>query len=192
MIETPFVLAEIILAILWVLFRTVVCISGQKFEWKRELALIAMYVNLAVILRFTFFPMATVDGKVQPLVMDFSNIYPFRVNFIPFVHMFDYSIKKEMMFNIIGNIAMFIPTGIILPILYKKLDSFWKVVGTGFMISLFIEILQLPFSSRATDVDDLILNTTGVIIGYAIYSFFRFVTRETMNARLKFKKSAAV
>ena len=182
MIETPFVLAEIVLAVLWVLFRTVVCISGQKFEWKRELALIAMYVNLAVILRFTFFPMATVDGKVQPLVMDFSNIYPFRVNFIPFVHMFDYSIKKEMMFNIIGNIA----------ILYKKLDSFWKVVGTGFMISLFIEILQLPFSSRATDVDDLILNTTGVIIGYAIYSFFRFVTRETMNARLKLKKSAAV
>ena len=65
---------------------------------------------------------------------------------------------------------MFIPSGIVLPIIYKRLNTFAKVILAGGGISLCIEIIQLPFSVRATDIDDLILNTVGVIIGYGIYS----------------------
>ena len=72
--------------------------------------------------------------------------------------------------NVIGNMVLFIPTGILLPIVYGNLDNPWKVGITGALISLSIEILQLPFASRATDVDDLILNTLGVIVGYGIYT----------------------
>ena len=43
------------------------------------------------------------------------------------------------------------------------------VVLTGFLISLSIEIIQLPFAVRASDIDDLILNLSGMIIGFAIY-----------------------
>ena len=68
---------------------------------------------------------------------------------------------------------MFIPSGILFPIVYRKLNNFWKVVGAGVLLSLCIEILQLPFSVRATDIDDLLLNTAGVIIGYAVYSLVR-------------------
>jgi glycopeptide antibiotics resistance protein len=66
--------------------------------------------------------------------------------------------------------AMFIPSGMILPVVYKKRNSFGKVLITGAFISLGIEILQLPFASRASDIDDLILNTLGVAIGYGIYA----------------------
>jgi glycopeptide antibiotics resistance protein len=69
---------------------------------------------------------------------------------------------------------MFVPTGIVLPVLYKRLDNFFKVVGTGFLISLSIEILQLPFADRASDVDDLIMNTLGVATGYVIYMIVRY------------------
>ena len=55
---------------------------------------------------------------------------------------------------------------------FKKLDCFSKVVGAGFLISLFNEILQLPFFDRSSDIDDLTLNTLGVIIGYAIFRGF--------------------
>lgn len=89
---------------------------------------------------------------------------------IPFVHLLEYDIKRELLLNIIGNVTMFIPSGIVLPIIYKELNSFWKAVGAGALLSLSIEILQLPFSVRASDVDDLILNTVGVAIGYGIYA----------------------
>lgn len=64
---------------------------------------------------------------------------------------------------------MFIPNGIVFPVVYKRLNTFWKVILAGAGFSLCIEIIQLPFSVRATDIDDLILNTIGVIVGYGIY-----------------------
>jgi glycopeptide antibiotics resistance protein len=72
---------------------------------------------------------------------------------------------------------MLIPTGIVLPAIYKKLNCFWKVVAVGALISLCTEILQLPFPARASDVDDLILNTLGVAVGYGIYAAFRRLKR---------------
>ena len=80
----------------------------------------------------------------------------------------------NMIFNIFGNILMFVPTGIILPILYKRLDNFFKVAGTGFLMSLAIEIMQLPFAARTSDVDDLIMNTLGVATGFVIYITVRY------------------
>ena len=71
--------------------------------------------------------------------------------------------------NIIGNITMFIPVGLAWPSCFKKLDTVGKTVLVGAGFSLFIEITQLPFYDRCSDVDDLILNTTGILIGAIIY-----------------------
>jgi glycopeptide antibiotics resistance protein len=72
---------------------------------------------------------------------------------------------------------MFIPSGIVLPIIYKRLDTFLKVLLAGGSISLCIEVIQLPFSVRATDIDDLILNVVGVVMGYGIYALIRYIRR---------------
>ena len=85
---------------------------------------------------------------------------------------FDYDNVRDIVWNVIGNVAMFIPTGIVLPIVYRRLNSLWKVAAVGAFISLCTEILQLPFPSRASDVDDLILNTLGVVVGYGIFAMF--------------------
>jgi glycopeptide antibiotics resistance protein len=71
--------------------------------------------------------------------------------------------------NIIGNITMFIPVGLAWPLCFKKLDTIGKTVLVGAGFPLFIEITQLPFYDRCSDVDDLILNTTGIFIGALIY-----------------------
>ena len=126
--------------------------------------------------------MATVDGKVQPLIFELATAWPFRINLIPFVNLLDYESKRDLLLNLIGNCAMFIPTGILTPILYKHLDSFKKTVLTGFLISLSIEILQLPFAVRASDVDDLILNTLGVAIGYGLYALVKKLTGKKVTA----------
>ena len=176
MLAISFLSAELAFAAVWLLVRISVWKRQNSIDWKREAVLLMMYLNLAVIIRFVFFPRDLVDGRVQPLIFEVAAVFPLRINLVPLVHLFDYDNVRDIIWNVIGNAAMFIPTGIILPIVYRhKLNSFWKVVAAGAFISLCIEILQLPFASRASDVDDIILNTLGVAVGYGIYSAFRHV-----------------
>ena len=177
MVEISFLFLEIAFTAIWLMVRVAIWIKQKRIDRKREAVLLLMYINLAVILRFTFFPMSKVDGRIQPLVFDIATAFPFRVNLLPLVNLFDYDSKRDLLLNVIGNAAMFIPSGIVLPFVYKRLNSFWKVLLAGIGISLCIEIIQLPFSVRATDIDDLILNTIGVIVGYGIVTLIRCLRR---------------
>ena len=177
MVEIPFLFLEIIFTLVWLVIRLGAWGKQKHIDWKREAVLLLMYINLAVIIRFTFFPMSKVDGRVQPLIFDIATAFPFRVNLFPLVNLFDYDNKRDLLRNVIGNVAMFIPSGIVLPIIYKRLDSFIKVILAGGGISLCIEMMQLPFSVRASDIDDLILNTVGVMLGYGIYALIRCLKR---------------
>lgn len=96
----------------------------------------------------------------------------YNVNLTPFkfvVHMMSAS-KTYFLINVLGNIAFFIPVGFLTPVLFRG-NSFLTSVGAGFLLSLSIEIMQLPLL-RATDVDDLILNTAGALAGYVAYILF--------------------
>lgn len=69
--------------------------------------------------------------------------------------------------NVGGNIFMFMPLGFLSSALFR--NSTWKralLIGLG--MSLFIEIAQY-FIMRASDIDDIILNTTGALCGYLLY-----------------------
>ena len=181
MTEISFLCGEVVLAATWLLLRAAVWIRQKRIDWTRELKLLVMYINLAVILRFSFFPFSRADGTVQPLVFDKADVFPFRVNLIPFFNILDYDSKRDLLLNIIGNVGMFIPSGIVLPILYRNLDCLRKVVLAGACMSLCIELLQLPFRVRASDIDDLILNTLGVIIGYGLYAAITTLIRHVKN-----------
>ena len=73
---------------------------------------------------------------------------------------------------------LFVPLGIVWPTVFKKLNTPGKVITAGVGVSLTVEILQLPFFNRATDVDDLILNSTGFVIGYGIYLLVKKIGRK--------------
>ena len=95
MVEKSFIEFECFFAAIWLLCRIIVWIRQRRIIWKREAVLLLMYINLAVIIRFTFFPMSRVNGSVQPLIYDASTAFPFRVNLIPFVNLFDYQINRK-------------------------------------------------------------------------------------------------
>ncbi len=173
MFEISFLALEGLFTAVWLVARLFVWIRQKKIIWKREAVLLLMYINLAIIIRFVFFPRALVNGQIQPLVFDAEAAFPFRVNLVPIVHMLEFDSVKDIIWNLAGNTAMFIPTGIILPIVYKQLNNFGKVIAAGAFISFCIELIQLPFASRASDIDDLILNTLGVMIGYGIYALVK-------------------
>lgn len=72
--------------------------------------------------------------------------------------------------NILGNIFLFIPLGIMLPILRKKFQNFSRTILFAFCLSLSVEILQLfsgyiGNSGRIFDIDDILLNIIGAGLG---------------------------
>ena len=158
-----------LMTVLWILVRVILNTRQKQFSLKRELQLILVYICIVVVARFTFFPFGKVNGQIQPLIFDAANAFPPRINLLPFVYMTDYPTRGEILLNFIGNTAMFLPLGIVWPYVFKQLNTHKKVIAAGIGASLLIEILQLPFFDRVSDIDDLILNSLGFLMGYGIY-----------------------
>lgn len=168
MIQIHYSIMVLFISILWIINR-ILCNRGKTVRWNRELKLMLVYICIVVIVRFTFCPFGKIDGIIQPLIFYPDNWFPFRINWIPFVNILNYPEKRDIIRNLIGNTAMFIPVGVVWPIVYKKLNKHWKMIAAGIGFSLCIEILQLPFYDRVSDIDDLILNTVGFCTGYCLY-----------------------
>lgn len=121
----------------------------------------------------------------------------YNINLIPFKEIKRFIIKRDVLgsravwINIGGNIAAFIPFGLFaIPLagFYIKLKSnllerFIKVVIVTFNISLIIEVVQLIFGVGSFDVDDLILNTLGGIIGAGTYTLYSLAERKRTNGK---------
>ncbi len=93
---------------------------------------------------------------------------------IPFNGIYDYRLGLKsavsLAINYLGNVAMFFPAGIFLPVVFKKLNI-KKTVLIGLLLSVTIEILQYITASGYSDIDDIIMNTVGVFIGSVTYFY---------------------
>lgn len=94
------------------------------------------------------------------------NLFPFNTIKQFLFSNFD---SKVVITNIFGNIAAFLPMGFLLPVAFRKMDILVKVAMVTFTVSVVIEILQYITGAGTGDIDDIILNLTGGIIGFAIY-----------------------
>ena len=128
----------------------------------------------------SFCPFEKVDGEIQPLVLYLDYWFPFRINQKPFIYMLGYDTSTKAMLNFYGNIAMFIPVGIVWPAVFRELNKPWKIIAAGVGFSLLIEILQLPVYDRVSDIDDLILNSVGYLTGYLIYLLIKTLKKKNM------------
>ncbi|WP_052675766.1 VanZ family protein [Paenibacillus sp. IHBB 10380] len=124
-------------------------------------------VYLLVLLRVILF-------KDAPLYNLFAGIGigARALNLIPFASMIDMITDSiisliRLAQNIMGNIVLFIPLGIFLPLLYKRNNKAVLLSGVG--LSLLFEIVQFIFAIGSSDIDDIILNVLGTIAGLYIY-----------------------
>lgn len=69
------------------------------------------------------------------------------------------------LFNVVGNVVLFVPLGLIA---YQLLRDVRRTVALGLGISLTIEVLQFVFALGISDTDDLILNTFGALVGAVV------------------------
>lgn len=125
-------------------------------------------------------------GYISPL--------QYRVNLIPFQSLF-YIVRSflhggypdNQIIQFLGNIGMFAVPGFMLPVLWEKFESLKQTVRTCFFISLSIEIIQL-FTSRSTDIEDILLNTLGGLLGFLSYSALKKVIAPDSLDKFKIKK----
>jgi len=82
---------------------------------------------------------------------------------------------------LIGNIVAFLPLGLLLPLLSDRLRNIVAVFAVAAALSLTIEAGQYAISRaidvayRSADVDDVILNTTGAVLGFVVFSIARLM-----------------
>lgn len=96
----------------------------------------------------------------------------FRYNLIPFVTVEDFLNfnqfnGKTWAINLIGNIGVFVPFGILFPLVFQ---GQMVRLYIKFIVGIFVlELMQLLSKRGVFDVDDLLLNSVGFIIGYGSY-----------------------
>lgn len=75
----------------------------------------------------------------------------------------------NVIINLIGNVACFMPFGFVLPILSNRQRNILKVTFLSFLCSVTVEFIQLVSKLGSCDIDDVILNTTGGFLGYILF-----------------------
>ena len=86
--------------------------------------------------------------------------------------------------NLAGNILIFIPFGFFMPVACIRRNIFATTIE-AFMLSLSIEVIQLLTKVGCFDVDDLLLNTFGGLIGYIIFLISNVIRRNYVKKRRK-------
>ena len=104
-----------------------------------------------------------------------SDISSFRgINYIPFAEIFRYEFgSKLFILNVVGNIAIFIPFGYFLTHYFKTTKQL-PILFVALITSLCIELVQL-YIGRSFDVDDILLNCIGGVIGFLLYRFLKSI-----------------
>ena len=98
-----------------------------------------------------------------------------QFNWIPFSNNID-------VVAYILNIVLFVPLGLLVPIIWKKLSKFPDILATGFLFTILIEVSQL-LNNRRTDIDDILLNVLGAVVGFGLFKLFDKTTKSKFRVK---------
>ena len=133
-----------------------------------------LYIGIMVWLLFVRSQVWTAGLSYQQMLQENINLKPlFTIrNYINVIlHYPDSYYYEHCIINLIGNILLFIPAGFLPPRLIPSLKKFFCFLPTVLICLLFVELLQLFALVGSFDVDDIILNLFGILIGYLVFLF---------------------
>ena len=146
----------------------------KKRDWIRALSRIAFVIYMIVLVYFLLLS----DGFGRTVQRD-----EYQFNLIPFVEIMRFVTYREylgfynVMINLVGNVVAFIPFGALIRWVINRSVRWYHVMGYTFLFSLSVELLQLIAKVGDFDVDDLILNTFGGLLGFFVYCILRWFDR---------------
>jgi glycopeptide antibiotics resistance protein len=85
--------------------------------------------------------------------------------------------------NLFGNLGLLFPLGLLGPIAFPALDRWWRVALLALLYSATIELIQLAVPDRSADIDDVIVNVAGSLIGYLLLVVVRGLAQVTTGPR---------
>lgn len=139
------------LVLFWVLFGRSAFDIGKPY-WEQ----VGMNINII--------PFKTIRQYINLLIYQ-RNVYLVPIAFI----------------NLFGNVAAFVPLGFLMPCLWERLQSFKKVFLYSVIVIFLIELIQLFTLRGSCDIDDLILNFFGTVLGFLFLRGFQFFYRRKKN-----------
>ena len=153
--------------------------SFKLLKWSSFLLYLALLVNIVILKNGTALMIARLIEN-QTWSQKVAGI-----NFVPFKTIFYYlsgNVNSHIAIkNLLGNILAFTPMGFLLPTLFDGCEKLKNILHVAFLVSLSIEITQLIFSLGSCDIDDIILNVLGAVIGFAGYKALKFITKKIEN-----------
>jgi glycopeptide antibiotics resistance protein len=165
---------------IWIIVRIFLLCRKNRNEIviRREIILNIFFIYILNVLAITLFPLEInwsgnqekwISINIVPVFYTLKDVLNITHN----SDMHNFMVKFWIR-NIFGNLFMLFPLGIILPLLWNNLNRFKRTLLLGLCLSLSIETIQLLSGfmgnrGRIFDIDDIILNTIGVALGFVLY-----------------------
>lgn len=108
------------------------------------------------------------SGIYWSLVRGTTNLVPFHTvaAFLENIVSGDSYLIRHAVVNLVGNVVMFMPLGLFLPLLFRKLRRYWRFLLVCALAIVAVETAQVLLTVGWADVDDLILNLCGASLGF--------------------------
>lgn len=133
---------------------------------RRPAAILLFLIYFVILFYFLFF--AESMGRTYSERTYHYNLVPF-LEIRRFITYYQVLGMKTVLLNILGNILAFLPFGLFLPFFSRRCRRLWYTMFYSFELSLLVELIQLVSKVGTFDVDDLMLNTLGGVLGYFLY-----------------------
>ena len=142
---------------------------SRQFWLKLFFAVYILFVIKVIIFKYPMEELRAIADTWQKDVilegLGTANFVPFRT-----IKMYiDYAYKLNSVENLAGNVLVFVPLGFFLPLMSEEPQRFSDVFLNAFTFVLGIEVFQLFSAFGAFDVDDILLNCLGAVIGFGCY-----------------------
>ncbi|WP_179865827.1 VanZ family protein [Bacillus wiedmannii] len=154
--------------------------SKKGVNWWKELISFLFVIYIGMVVAITLFPIPIGFPTGIENIRLSINIIPFA-SIIKDIGKIGIAYDGDVLFmiglivrNVGGNILLLMPLGFLAPIIWDKFKKIKNTILLGLAISISIELLQLTESlfsgwGRITDIDDVVFNVIGSIVGYFIY-----------------------
>ena len=149
--------------IVLVLFRNTQKKKGVSYTGYSFIAMVVFAVYLVGVYHFTG------AGTIYDGLMYRFEWRQEQFNWIPFSNNID-------VVAYILNVVLFIPLGLLVPIIWQEMNKFSNLLVTGFLFTILIEASQL-LNNRRTDIDDILLNVLGAVVGFGLFKLFNKIIK---------------
>jgi glycopeptide antibiotics resistance protein len=147
----------------------------MKAKRTRRLAACALMAYSAILIKFVVFKAIPII-RIGHMRLRFAGSRTGPGNFVPFKTIVPLLIGPGnhliATVNLIGNIIPFMPIGLLAPLVFRSI-SWQKALVLGVVTGLTFEMMEVVFRVGIFDIDDVILNAFGVMVGYGAFVMFK-------------------